>query len=509
MRKTPIWVGLVLPGLFLIASLYNFSPNVNSAPANTGQAQVLVNWNQVTGQGPAFYGVEYVWVDQDRELFLDRYRALAPRVLRVQISQEAFEPVNDNNDPLFSEIRFNQTFVLDAAWGKTVNFEDMFTTLAAEFPQMQFHLNIWLAARWNAAKPDGYLGLGGAFPPISMPEHQEFIRALASWLVSTCGIKPERISFSFINEPNLTSFYTGTISGLVDMADATRAALDQVSPSIKLSGLDEVHGVSWTDQFYAKSPGSCCEFWTFHAYEKGFEKLGGVLVQRSQRLSAYGPVWVTEFADTQFGSPDAKLNFSSRLAAISFARLGALLWKADVEGVIHFRLADTYLSVWDTWAGHGLFADWRGSKSGGVGYAIYPAFWVFANLFQRLGDGQILQTSFSGGLEGTAVRPAGRDDALAVWIVNPGTTPVSTMIQAQNFPASKVRVDIIPALQGLEPVEQRFLQGEGIQFELTLAAESAVVVWMEASRSTITPTIPPPISPPISMFLPFVLWETP
>jgi hypothetical protein len=509
MRKTPIWIGLMLPGLFLTASLYFLYRNMNSAPANTGQAQVSVNWNQVAGQGPAYYGVEYVWVDQDRELFLQRYRALAPRVLRVQISHEAFEPVNDNNDPLFSQIRFDQTFVLDAEMGKTINFEDMFTTLAAEFPQMQFHLNIWLAARWNAADPDGYLGLGGAFPPKSLPEHQEFIQALAHWLVTTCGIEPERISFSFINEPNLQAFYTGTVSELVEMADATREALDQVSPHITLSGLDEVHGVSWTDQFYDQVPESCCKFLTFHAYNKGFDTLSDVLVQRSQHLSQYGPVWVTEFADTQFGSPDAKLNFSSQQAAISFARLGALLWNAEVEGVIHFRLADTYLPVLGGWAGHGLFADWRGSKSDGEAYALYPAFWVFANLFQRLGDGQVLQASFSGGLEGTAVRPAGREDALAVWIVNPGTAPVATTIQAQNFPAREVRVDIIPALQGLEPVEQLFLKGDTIQFELMVEAESAVVVWMEASPPPSSPTTSPPISQPHSLFLPFVLWEKP
>ena len=152
---------------------------LNGPAAQTGPARmqvVQVNFGEVVGHSPTFYGVENSWIDQNRDLYLERYRRLHANVVRVQVSQEIFEPVNDNNDPEVWSGNFSAiTVPVDSQRGKTLTYKDMFTSLRSEFPDMHFQINVWLAARWNASNENGYLGFGGAFPPINDAEHQEFM----------------------------------------------------------------------------------------------------------------------------------------------------------------------------------------------------------------------------------------------------------------------------------------------------------------------------------------------
>jgi hypothetical protein len=69
--------------------------------------------------------------------------------------------------------------------------------------------------------------------------------------------------------------------------------------------------------------------------------LWNALQTRVEHLTAYGPVWATEFADTMSGSPDTQMDFSTREAALGFAEVVGQLWALRVDGIIHFRLADT------------------------------------------------------------------------------------------------------------------------------------------------------------------------
>jgi len=451
--------------------------SVASKPASQASTTVYADWEQVLGPGPTYYGVEYGWIDQDRNLFLERYRLLHANVLRVQVDQEYFEMVNDNDDPDVSAINFDVTFPLDVQEGKTLTYRDMFSTLATEFPDMHFHINVWLAARWNASDPDGYLGLGGAFPPLDYAEHREFIRELARWLVDTCGIAPERLSFSFINEPNLRSFFVGTQSDLVRMAAETRAALDEISPQIQMMGLDEVHGTDWTDAFYPQRPDGCCDAWTFHAYERGTDSLWNALQTRVDHLSTYGPVWATEFADTANGSPDAQMDFSTRDAALGFAEVAGRLWASGVDGIIHFRLADTYVDQLGGWAGHGLFADWRGTKSNGEPYAIYPTFWVFANLYNQLGGGQIISTTSPSDLIVVGARQDEMSSPrLALWVTNPSDTVYTTTVQVTGFPTTTAQIEILDNLSGNTPIEIKAAEGSPLAFEIVIPARSSHTV---------------------------------
>jgi hypothetical protein len=435
---------------------------------------IAVDWAQVVGNGPRFYGVEYGWIDQDRNLYLERYRRLHPNVVRVQVSQQVFEPVNDNNDPNVSTINFSLTVPVDLQLGKTITFQDMFKSLAAEFPDLRFQINVWLAARWNATNPDGYLGLAGAFPPLNYAEHREFIREMARWLVNTCGIAPEHLSFTFINEPNLSGFFAGTQADLASMATETRAALDEISPLIQMGGLDEVHGTPWTDAFYPQRPGRCCAPWTFHVYERGVPSVMNALLARTQHLKQYGPVWVTEFADTANGSPDAQMDFSTRQAALGFAELLGRLWASGIDGVIHFRLSDTYSDILGGWAGHGLFADARGTHANGRAYAPFPSYWVFANLYRELGGGQVLSITAPSELAVVAARQGSGDSArLAAWMTNSTIASYSIELEVTNFPANTASFQIFDNLIGDTPVETRTVSGQTLILALSIPPQSS------------------------------------
>jgi hypothetical protein len=443
-------------------------------PSHEDYAVVNVDYATVIGHSPEYYGVEYSWMDQDEDLYLNRYRRLHGNVVRVQILHELFEPLNDNKDPNLSEIDFYRTVSIDSQMGKTMTYARMFKSLAAEFPDMHFQINIWLCARWNATKPGGYLGIGGAFPPKDYAEHREFIRALARWLIGDCGIPPDHLSFTFINEPNLSSFFVGTQADLIQMAEETRRALDQVSPQIQMGGLDEVHGTQWTSTFYSQPLSSCCNLWTFHVYERGLSSMWRALQTRTTHLSQYGPVWVTEFADINNGSPDTKMNFSTREAALGFAELLGRLWPSGIDGIIHFRLSDTYTDRFRGWVGHGLFADARGTHIDGQAYEPFPAYWVFANMYRELGNAKIVKTTSPSDLTVVGARKGkGAETQLALWVTNSTVREFVTMIKITEFPAQHAQLQIFDNLVSDRPVATKQISGEELGFQLIIPQESS------------------------------------
>jgi putative glycosyl hydrolase len=446
----------------------------SASPIGEDVLSITVDFGEVIGKSPEFYGVEYSWIDQEQDLYLERYSRLHANIIRVQIPQAFFEPINDNNDPHSSEIDFSVTLPVDSREGTTLTFERMFKTLAVEFPSMHFHIGIWLPARWNAKDPEGYLGVGGAFPPQDLAEHKEFVQALARWLVSDCDISPERLSFSFINEPNLPSFFVGAGADLIQLAEVTRDALDQVSPHIKMGGIDEVHGTLWTDRFFDRRPDGCCEMWTFHVYERGSSDMWSVLQERSEHLGQYGPVWVTEFADITYGSPDAKMDFSTREAALQFADLLGKLWLTEIEGVIHFRLSDTYADLAGGWAGHGLFADGRGTHSGGDAYEPFPAYWVFANMYRELGGSRIVRVVAPRDLTVVGARKeSGSETRLAIWVANTTTASYDVAFNVANFPGTAATVQVFNNLTGDAAVETRSVAGTELVFRAEIPRQSS------------------------------------
>ena len=256
------------------------------------------------------------------------------------------------------------------------------------------------------------------------------------------------------------------------MAKVTRSALDEVSPEIQMGGLDEVNGLFQTNQFYDEIDTSCCDFWTFHTYEQGISNITPLLLGTVNQLSDYGPVWITEFADTQNGSPDAGMDFSTPAAALGFADMIGKIWGKGFEGFIHFRLSDTFTNQW---AGHGLFADSEGINADGEPYALFPSYFVFANLFRELGDGDIVSIDAPEGISSVAARHSDSDQ-LSVWITNP--TPVDTTLGVivTNYPQTKAQIEIFNNLVSDQPIRSVRVDGEYLAHVITLPENSSFLL---------------------------------
>ena len=414
--------------------------------------EIHLDYGVSVGEGPRYYGVEYGWIDQDKSLFIKRLKRLNANVVRVQISQEVFEPFNDNDDPNYSQIDFSVKATVDRQKGKTLTYEKMFRTLAKKFPEMQFQVNVWLCARWNATDSNGYSGLGGAYPPSDYAEHHEFVKALAQWLVNICGISPHLLSFTFINEPNIAGFFVGTQSDLARMAQETRAALDEVSPLIRMGGLDEVNGTAWSDQFYQYNWPNWNDVLTTHVYRQGVNTVWVGLQTQIIQLAQYGPVWVTEFADTNNGSPDGKMDFSTRDAALGFSELLGRLWPSGIDGIIHFRFSDTYADFLGGWVGHGLFADSRGTHANGIPYKPFPSYFLFANIYRELGGAKIVRTDSPKDLIVVGAKKTyGSKNKVVIFVTNPTSDQREIKFVMDNLPFKRMRIKLFDNLASYKP----------------------------------------------------------
>jgi hypothetical protein len=200
------------------------------------------------------------------------------------------------------------------------------------------------------------------------------------------------------------------------------------------------------------------------------------LDERTRRLSSYGPVWVTEFADIAHGSPDAKMDFSTREAALEFAELLARLWPTGIAGIIHFRLSDTFSdrSSLGGWIGHGLFADSRGTHAQGRAYEPFPAYWVFANMYREFGGRRLVQTVAPQGLTVLSARESDNGEPhLAVWITNSSMLDYATGIRVAHFPADKVQVQLMDNLKSDQPIEERVATGGDLTIAVNIPRQSS------------------------------------
>ena len=76
--------------------------SVNNSPEfehTDFQADILIDYGNVTSQSPPFYGVNGWWTDQDAQLWIDRYKELNVNIVRLPILQFILEPQNDNDNP--------------------------------------------------------------------------------------------------------------------------------------------------------------------------------------------------------------------------------------------------------------------------------------------------------------------------------------------------------------------------------------------------------------------------
>jgi hypothetical protein len=196
------------------------------------------------------------------------------------------------------------------------------------------------------------------------------------------------------------------------------------------------------------------------------------LIGRAKYLKQYGPVWVTEFADTTNGSPDGGMDFSSRSAAIGYAQMLGGIWTEGIEGIVHFRLSDTYSELLGNggWAGHGLFADAHGTHAEGKAFAIFPSYWVFANAYDKLGGKQVVRNSSPADLKVVSVK--GEYDAsetMVIWITNHAPKNRNFSLMINNYPFDHALIEVYDVLQSNTPIityKDVTVNGDSLKYEL-------------------------------------------
>jgi len=442
-----------------------------------GSVQTIeIDYSQVISKGPDYFGWEGGWISEDSLVFLERYRLAPPNLIRIQVPMFLFEPVNDNTNPDSSEIRFNIDAVYDIQYGKHTNYDEFLKRLVREYPGIIINLNIWDCANWLASTPGTFMGgISGAFPPNDYSEYEEFVRSLAFWLSDSIGLDPENILLTFVNEPNaLASFpthaFTGTVDDLVLMAQHARSALDQVSPDIRMGGIEEYMSSSMTNSFMNAGGDQYVDFLTFHVYGNGASSINQRISNIVNDLSTYQiPIYLTEMGDQAYG-PSIFINYNSLDAGIDLTRNLIQIWKSDLTGFSMFRLNNTYIDNpfygLSGWIGYGLFEDWRGTNTNGVAYAIFPGYWGFANFYTFLDSTQVLASvNSSSEIEVIAAKKA---DSLFLLAVNLNETFSQSLDITLINTGSNVfnHFQVINPLESLQIIDSGFINLNNFHYQL-------------------------------------------
>ena len=150
------------------------------------------------------------------------------------------------------------------------------------------------------------------------------------------------------------------------------------------------------------------------------------------------------------------------------------LWPSGMNGIIHFRLADTYADYFAGWVGHGLFSDSRGTLTHGRPYEPYPAYWVFSNFYGELGGRQLVRATAPKKLTVVAARKSGNSkNRLTVWVSNYTKNNYNALLRITNFPAKSARVKVIDNLAGDTPIEDKILEGKELSLKVNIPPKSS------------------------------------
>jgi hypothetical protein len=428
-----------LPSLTIPTSLPTAAPT--RVPTPTGEPDVVVDCAVRLADSPPAYGTNGWWTDEDADMWRARYAELSPQIVRLPLLHQFLEPVNDDDDP--THVRWDGFwFNRPISWfGRTLTYRYWLETLRDL--DVTLMLYVPYLAGWLSANGDQ--GLYSTYPPQSLAEYHEFVRAALTFAVNEAGYPPERIILEPVNEPDLRCgqdpevpcfWRDWAMDDLVAvMAEACRAA-DEVDERIRVVGLSECCGVELTRVFLEEyGGGECLEGLTYHRYVYG-EDFGDGLA-RGGKLQAYGkPVYLNEFGSTKYWSNGIE-------GALWHSATVPQLWEAGIN-IVQFPISE--------WPGTrsyshlGLFADWTGD------WATKPAYWVYVNFYTHFGGTEIVSVTASPDTFVSAGRRA-ETGALAVWLTSATSAkgkPIT--FQIINWPANRAAVTVYDNLVGSDPV---------------------------------------------------------
>ena len=430
-------------------------------------ATVRVDYQAVIGPGPAEYGVNGWWTDQDADLWRTRYAQLAPAIVRLPAAQSMLEPRNDDSDPTHIN---RQGFLFDQPFpwqGRTITFRQWLSTLRDQ--DITAMLHVPYLAGWLSANGDN--GLMSTYPPRDLAEYSEYLRALLSFAVDEVGYPPEHLILEPVNEPdlgcgqdpNVPCFWNNwQMADLVAVMRAADEAAAEVAPAIRIVGVSECCGTQLAESLMDSYGGSTLlDGFTYHRYVSGDDFSDGLT--RGQRLAHYGkPVYLNEYGNTTHWS-------NGQPGALWHASVLPQIWAAGLNP-IQFSMAE-FPGSHEGYKQLGLFTDWQD------GWKLKPAYWVYANFYRHLGGSQLVAAQGSArAMLLAGRRPATGQPSLAIWLTNVTADQSVLPIEIVGFPARTAHLQVYNNLQGDDPVASLELAGESLRFDFRLPAASSFCI---------------------------------
>jgi hypothetical protein len=255
----------------------------------------------------------------------------------------------------------------------------------ADHGRVELLLPLGLSPSWVSARPTEPSGYrpGYAAEPRDIGEWRRYVRQIAA------RYKGRVPAYEVWNEPNLKSFYTGSVDTMVQLSREAFVAIKSIDPAavvVSPSPTEGASGVAWLDEYLRRGGGEWADVIGYHFYVAPDAPEAMVsLIERVQAvMRRYGvakPLWNTETGwpiESRQRSVEPRGEglysrvLSDREAAGYLARAHILGW---VAGVSSF-----YWYAWDNYEMGVVEVDGRTPKTVATAYAEIQRWLVGARI---------------------------------------------------------------------------------------------------------------------------------
>jgi hypothetical protein len=426
----------------------------------------------VVSAGPAEWGTNTWWSDQDAALWTGLWTELGPSTVRIPVSHAAIEPQNDNADAgviRWGGYQFETPISIASTITRTVTYRDLLEALRDQ-PRLRIMLHFSYLAPWlsdNSPHPQ-FSGTTAPYPPNDTAEYREFVEVVLRFAVDTVGIPATRVVVEAANEPDLgcgvdpvtPCFWDNwTMADVANVIQASEDAILAVDSDITLAGMAECCGTSIARALLDGYPqGDHLDSLSFHYYAQGYDL--DVALNRASELRPYGlPVYLDEYGSRQYHSdgPDGALWHAWALPR---------LWAAGIAPVQY------PISEWpwlgDPYSSMGLLEDWRGN------WERKPAYWVYASFFRLVGGTDVISSTGPAGADLLVTRATTGTPRVVFWIVNRSDIGlVEQTFAVDGFPGHAALLTLYDTMVASTGTQSALLSGVPLVFRATLPALSS------------------------------------
>jgi hypothetical protein len=159
-------------------------------------------------------------------------------------------------------------------------------------------LPLGLSPKWASSRPEEKSAYrpGNAAPPANLDDWREYVRTVGT------RYKGRIHKYEIWNEPNLKSFYSGSIEEMLELARVAHATLKEIDPSIVICSPSAtgIHGTQWVDSYLEAGGGKYADAIGYHFYvsPKSPETMVPLMEQIRNLMNRHGigdkPLWNTE-----------------------------------------------------------------------------------------------------------------------------------------------------------------------------------------------------------------------